>query len=357
MRSTRNGPGLQSGPTEGATTGRARGRPRPAAVGSSAGQPKAAVRQVSDYELWAQLDASGFAIYRVRELELARFHLTVEQASVLRVLQSANHPLTAKSIRDMTLRQQNTISILVARMAAAGLVTNDNRPGRRESEITITPEGRRLLEGVPAEGLERVFSVLGGAEKKRLARYMRSLNDKARSLLVPEGSAFMQYIAPRKEMARSGPSEIQSAPSAYVLWSLVDSARFAISRLRVLELAQYGLTVEQASMLRVLAGARQAGRSLTTGRLEDITLRQHHSVSTLIERMTRAGLTERDKLPGERRYRVKVTQKGKDLLEGLTAVGLEMTFSALQESDKEDFRVRLVSLHRKAREMLGVWLP
>ena len=92
---------------------------------------------ISDYDVWASLDASGFAVYRLRELELAPLRMTVAQASVLRVLETAG-PLTAKMLRDLTLRQQNTISIIVARMAASGLVEIARMRGERESRISIT---------------------------------------------------------------------------------------------------------------------------------------------------------------------------------------------------------------------------
>jgi DNA-binding MarR family transcriptional regulator len=306
---------------------------------------------LSDYELWAGLDASGFAVYRLRELELAPFHLTVEQATVLRVLQSAGRRMTARDLRDLTLRQQNTISTLVARMAAVGMVTSERRPGERESGILISPEGASLLERIPTDSLKQVFSTLGDGQKLELARYLRSLYHKSRELLEPEGSAFMQYVARRSGGGSLPDSDAHGPPSDYLLWSLMDSTRFVISRLRQLELAQYGLTVEQASMLRVLA---RAGRSVTARDLEDITLRQHHSVSTLIGRMMTMGLAARESVRGERSYRILATERGGRLLESLTAVALEMTFSTLTESEKQELFVCLRSLIRKARRMLGV---
>ncbi|MFH0810988.1 MAG: hypothetical protein V2A77_11070, partial [Pseudomonadota bacterium] len=62
-------------------------------------------RSLSSYDLWALLDATGFVVYRLRELELAEFDLTVEQAAVLRLLKAVRRGMTAGQIRDLTLRQ------------------------------------------------------------------------------------------------------------------------------------------------------------------------------------------------------------------------------------------------------------
>jgi DNA-binding MarR family transcriptional regulator len=303
----------------------------------------------SDYELWASLDASGFAIYRVRELELAPLHLTVEQAAVLRILDSSPRELAVKTLRDLTLRQENSIAVLVRRMERAGLV--ENAPGRKPSEMSITAEGRSLLKRLPTNRLEQTFLVLEDSEKSYMYHSLLSLYEKARSLLLPEGPAFMQYVRGRTVPTPFREDGNGKLPSDYQLWSQLDGTRFAISRLRELELGQYGLTVEQASMLHILANAR---RSVTAKYLEDISLRQHHSVSTLITRMTARGIAAREKVAGERGYRLYITERGRDLFAGLTAVALKMAFAGLGEPEKRRLLVSLRSLNRKAREMLGV---
>jgi DNA-binding MarR family transcriptional regulator len=305
---------------------------------------------ISDYDVWASLDASGFAVYRLRELELAPLRMTVAQASVLRVLETAG-PLTARMLRDLTLRQQNTISIIVARMAASGLVEITRMRGERESRISITGEGHELLGKLPTHGLCQVFSVLGSVERNALSRYLRSLSDRAGALLTPEGPAFMRYITAR-DTALSGGGEAVDAPSEYLLWTLLDGTRFAISRLRELELGTQGLTVEQASLLRVLAETGRSGQSPTTRQIEDVTLRQHNSISVLVGRIVKAGLAAREKVGGERSSRITLTPAGRALLSSLTNEALSLTFSVLSESEKPELMDYLRSLNRNARQML-----
>lgn len=305
---------------------------------------------ISDYDVWASLDASGFAVYRLRELELAPLRMTVAQASVLRVLETAGL-LTARMLCDLMLRQQNTISIIVARMAASGLVEIARMRGAKESRISITVEGHDLLGKLPTDGLRRVFSVLEDSERKRLSRYLRSLRDRARALLTPEGPAFMRYITAR-DTASSGGGEAVDAPSEYVLWTLLDGTRFAISRLRELELGPQSLTVEQASLLRVLAETGRPGQALTTRQIEDVTLRQHNSVSVLVGRIVKAGLAAREKVGGERSSRIALTLAGRNLLSSLPDEALSVTFSVLRESEKAVLMDYLRSLNRNARQML-----
>ena len=308
-------------------------------------------RLPSNYDLWALLDATGFAVYRLRELELAEFDLTIEQAAVLRLLKAVRRGMTVAQIQEFTLRRQNSISILINRMIRMGLATKERQPGERDLTIHITEEGRRLLKKIPATCLEEAFSELGEERKRELARLLRSLHGKARSLLVPDRPPFMQYVT--GDIRTAPPPEENNndlAPSDYGLWSQLDSTRFAISRLRELELAPFGLTVEQASILRVLSN--EAG-SLTFRDIEDVSLRQHHSVSTLVNRMTKMGLARIEAKPGRKRYRVFITPKGKKLLAEVKTIAVDMVFSSLTRTEKQELWVSLLSVHHTARDLLG----
>jgi len=305
---------------------------------------------LSDYELWAFLDATGFAVSRLRELELARSHLTIEQASVLSLIRRMDLGITAKEIKDATLRQQNSISILLNRMARSGLVTKNRRTGERESRIVMTEAGRTLLNEISTASLKELFSVMSSKEKRQLACSLRTLREKARALLLPDMPPFMRHITDGEAV---GPAKHEDAGhgrfSDYAVWSSLDATRFAISRLREIELSRFGLTLEQSSILKVLS-ARNA--ALTLKDMEDITLRQHHSVSTLVNRMIGMGLLARQKSEGERGHRVFVTSAGRDLFSRITTVAIDMTFSVLNERDKRRLATCLRSLYSHARNLL-----
>lgn len=307
--------------------------------------------KTTDYELWALLDATGFAISRLRQLELARLHLTIEQAALLRHIHSAGSWTTVRRIKEATLRQQHTISILVNRMARMGLVAKERRPGDRESRILLTPRGRNLLKKSPTASLDAVFAALAPRERRPFACALREIHDKARSMLVPETPPFMQYVdsAVAGERAEPEPGD-PGAFTSYRLWAALDSARFAVSRLRELELARFGLTVEQSSILKVLA---DRGQPVTARDLEYATLRQHHSISTLVNRMLKADLVAVTRSPGQKGHRILVTGGGRRLLGEVTTAAIDVTFGVLTESEKRRLSACLRSLYTRARDLLG----
>ncbi len=92
--------------------------------------------------------------------------------------------------------------------------------------------------------------------------------------------------------ANKAPDKSEHNPRAdhFNIWVLMDSAHFTISRARFLEIAQYGLTPEKAQILHTI---QSNGGSLTQNKISEFTMRQHHSVSSLINRMVKEGLLKK----------------------------------------------------------------
>jgi DNA-binding MarR family transcriptional regulator len=307
---------------------------------------------ISDYELWALLDATSFAISRLRQLELAQFGLTIEQAVLLRLIQTTENGATIRWIKDTTLRQQNTISINVNRMATMGLVAKERSPGEREFRIVCTQKGRYLLESAPTSSLDTVFAVLTPKEKQPFCHTLCTLLEKARSMLVFDMPPFMRYT---EKDTSSHMTEWEGDESdrfsSYRLWMYLNTVSFTVSRLRKLELARFGLTVEQATVLNVLVNI---GIPVKARDLENATLRQHHSISTLVNRMMNMNLVAKERKPGENSYRISITDSGKRLYSGVTTAAISMTFCVLSEREKQQLAACLHSLYAKARYLLGV---
>jgi DNA-binding MarR family transcriptional regulator len=146
-------------------------------------------------------------------------------------------------------------------------------------------------------------------------------------------------------------TKANNIPSTFDLWVILDSAHFAISRSRFLEIAQFGLTPEKAQILHII---QSNGGALPQTRLSDFTMRQHHSVSSLINRMIKEGLLKKVKYPGERTFTVLTTKKGKDSYNKLTRVSIDMTFSSLSTEDKQKLFSLLDRLLEKSRGLLGI---
>jgi DNA-binding MarR family transcriptional regulator len=309
-------------------------------------------KTMSDYELWALLDATGFAISRLRQLELSQINLTLEQAALLRFIQTMDSGMTVRRIQNTTLRQQNTISINVNRMARMGLVAIARKSGERESRIRITDRGYDVLKTAPNTSLDAVFTAIAPEDKHTFAYILRSLHERASTMLIPDTSPFLRYIGnsiPQEEIERI--EEQSDRFSSYRLWMSLDTVRFAISRLRELELVRFGLTVEQSSVLKVLV---DRGVPVKTKELENAMLRQHHSVSTLVNRMMKVNLVAKERRPGEKSDWIFITDRGRSLFGRITTAAIDVTFCILSESEKENLAVCLCSLYNIARNRLGI---
>ncbi len=308
--------------------------------------------RISDDDLWCLLIRTWFAIYRLRELELAQFDLTLEQASVLALIQACGGSTTAKELEDSTLRQQHSISTLIKRMHNRGLVKKKRRPNERRHRISLSEDGKNLLGRLTIASIEMVFSSLTADEKLRFTRVICSLYNRARDLLgVPYKPPFLRSDSDTSKGIVRLPCSSGSAMSDYELWTALDAAGFAVSRLRELELAQFGITLEQSLILSII---QHCGGSATTKEIEYLTLRQHHSISTLIARMQNVGLVYKEKGPGDKRYRIYMTEEGGNLFGKVTSVSIEIALSKLSSSEKLEFAHSLRSLHKKARTLLGI---
>jgi DNA-binding MarR family transcriptional regulator len=139
--------------------------------------------------------------------------------------------------------------------------------------------------------------------------------------------------------------------NSFDLWVLLDRTHFAVARSRLLELAQYHLTKEQAQILYAII---PLGGSASMTQIASFTMRQHHSVSTLVNRMAKAGLVKKVKAPNNRGFRVNITPKGQEQYLKVTRKSIEMLFTSLSGTDKRNFAACLYQLHNKARDLLGM---
>jgi DNA-binding MarR family transcriptional regulator len=139
--------------------------------------------------------------------------------------------------------------------------------------------------------------------------------------------------------------------SNHQIWTLMDNTHYAIARARLLEIAKFGLTKEQAQILFIL---QNNGGAATLGEIANYTVRQHHSISTLIKRMIKAGLVKRVKLANEKAFKIMATTKGKEIYSKLTRASIEFIFATVTPEEKEIFVGTLYKLQKSARNLLGL---
>jgi DNA-binding MarR family transcriptional regulator len=123
---------------------------------------------------------------RARNLELAKIGLNIPQARVLYCVKTAKEPLTPGSLARMVQRQPNTISALVHRMEARGLITTRQDIERKDCVmISLTKKGEEALKRCWATTtvLDAVFSCLSKKEADMLYAITKKLHNKSVQLL------------------------------------------------------------------------------------------------------------------------------------------------------------------------------
>lgn len=126
----------------------------------------AALRQIR--ALVASLDFSA------REVE-ASTGITNAQLFVLRQLAADDHP-SVNELAERLHARQNTVSALLTRLVAAGLVQREQSPldGRR-AVLSLTREGRRLLKRAPSPPAELLLAALQQMSLKEIRQLTQGL--------------------------------------------------------------------------------------------------------------------------------------------------------------------------------------
>ena len=135
------------------------------------------------------------------------------------------------------------------------------------------------------------------------------------------------------------------------LWVLLEQTVFAVARNRDLELKHFGLTPAQAAVLFTLE--KENGQAAQS-EIAQFTMRQHHSVSTLINRMVGQGLVKKMQPDNSNKSLIAITGKGRKTYRETNRSSLEMIFSVLSEEEKELLTSLLKPLLEKARKLLGI---
>lgn len=138
------------------------------------------------------------------------------------------------------------------------------------------------------------------------------------------------------------------------LWALLRLTEGAIFKARERELAQYGITVEQAAVcFYVLI----IGNNATPAELSRWMLREPHTISGIIDRMERKGMVRKVKdLDRKNQIRVVLTEKGQQAYDQSTnREAIHNIISSLSEEKRKQLRSCLNTLRDKALKELGIF--
>jgi DNA-binding MarR family transcriptional regulator len=137
------------------------------------------------------------------------------------------------------------------------------------------------------------------------------------------------------------------------LWLLFTHARYAVFRAREKELQRYGVSPEQVGVLFVV---QALGNKATPAAISRHIIRQPHTVSALVDRMSRRGLVKKVKdLDRKNLVRVVMTEKGKKTYDVSTKRGpIHRILGTLGPEEKTQFRSSLEKILAKARKEIGL---
>jgi DNA-binding MarR family transcriptional regulator len=147
-------------------------------------------------------------------------------------------------------------------------------------------------------------------------------------------------------------SEFQSQDleTGYYLWTLLQRARSVVARARNLELAQYGVTIEQMSILHSLV---INGGSASVDEIADNIVRQKNSVTTIINRMVKLDLVKIEKSKNNKKYLIILTPKSQKILDTVPRHSIEMIFSNFSPKDKKQMEGYLEQIINAGLDLLG----
>jgi DNA-binding MarR family transcriptional regulator len=130
---------------------------------------------INDRYLWGLLEHCRSIVVRARELELAKYGISIEQMSVMHALLIHGGSTTLEEIAKITVRQYNSVSTLVNRMSVTGLITKEKMQNQKKFKITLTEKARKITETVPHKSIDQIFSSLDAADKGILATCLEQL--------------------------------------------------------------------------------------------------------------------------------------------------------------------------------------
>jgi DNA-binding MarR family transcriptional regulator len=140
------------------------------------------------FMLWVLIAQTKDGILRARERDYARFGITNERRAVLFIIQNHGGRATPVEIARDLFRELNSVTEMLKRMEADGLVVRHKGSGRSRVEVELTDKGREVFkQSLHNETDKRIFSVLTKTERERLASTLFKLRKRVLDDLgIPE---------------------------------------------------------------------------------------------------------------------------------------------------------------------------
>ena len=134
---------------------------------------------------WWEMSVTSLILQRAWEMELARVGLTVPQTLVLTIVQSSPEPITPMKLSKLMHREPHTISALLTRMEAQGLVKKERNLERGNwVRVSLTKKGKEAYQRqVVARRVRNITTCLSKQELGALNKMNKKLRARGVELL------------------------------------------------------------------------------------------------------------------------------------------------------------------------------
>ncbi len=134
-----------------------------------------------EHTIWILLSQTRDTMLRVRDNELSNRGLTAVEAGALHIIHVIGDKATAATISKSMLRQHHSVTALLKRMEAKGLIKRTKSNNRKNTwKIGLTEKGKEAYKNSNVGGsLYDMMSVLTDEEKNQLKETLTKLRNKA----------------------------------------------------------------------------------------------------------------------------------------------------------------------------------
>jgi DNA-binding MarR family transcriptional regulator len=140
------------------------------------------------FMLWVLIAQTKDAILKARERDYARFGISNDRRAILVIIENNGGQATPVEIARALFRELHSVTEMLKRMEADGLVTRYKGSGRSKIEVKLTEQGLDVFrQSLRNDTDKRIFSALTKKERDLLASCLWKLRRHVlRDLGIPE---------------------------------------------------------------------------------------------------------------------------------------------------------------------------
>ena len=138
-----------------------------------------------DFNLWILLAQTRALLFSAGEMELSKWGISLMQGWTIFTIKAIGERATPAEIARWLGREPHTVSSLLSRMMAQGLVVKEKNLDKKNLvRIRLTEKGEKLYhEAIGMKPMHEIISVLSREERQQLKMLLGMLRDSAQKSL------------------------------------------------------------------------------------------------------------------------------------------------------------------------------